>query len=594
MKLSKGQGISLFTAIVAFAIFNIVVFVAPLVHSVNFWLGYFFELFALITMVLTLVLYFGKSVKEDKFLSLPAVKVAWIYFVVQTALSVWEMIAFPLSYIPTLIINLILGVVFATAILALYAASGKIDKSEQFTQGKVIFIKQLKLDLDSLETDNDELSKKIKELSENVRYSDPMSHSMLQSIEESLCDTIGELADNITDTDKALELCNKATRLLKKRNEQCKMYKGVKDTVAAVKQKSDNGKSVALAGVCVALAMFLVALAVCFFVVPQTKYNEAKTLFELKKYDEAIVAFENLGDFKDSEQQVELVKDAVWQEYYDKAMALKNDGQHDEAIVVLAEIKDFEDREEKIKEAQDAINQIKYDVAVALIDDGKHKEAIVVLKEIEDYKDSADKMTEAKETIKQNKYDKAESYYNSGKYAKAIDIYTSLGDYKDSKLRVEQIYNRLSDGDIIYFGTYNKKPIAWKIMKTESDKMLLMTEKPIAQKPFHDEIKKVTWETSSLRTWLNEEFVGSFSEDQQNQIIATNTGKEKDKVFLFSIDEMDELSYTKTFKTTDEWWTRTSIDDGIMYASPSGWVTAEGDQVVRDKGVRPSIWISLK
>ena len=51
MKLSKGQGISLFTAIVTFGIFNTVVFLAPLTHSVNFWLGYFFELFALSTSV---------------------------------------------------------------------------------------------------------------------------------------------------------------------------------------------------------------------------------------------------------------------------------------------------------------------------------------------------------------------------------------------------------------------------------------------------------------------------------------------------------------------------------------------------------------
>ena len=88
MKISKGQGMSLFSAIAIFGIFNTVVFLAPLAHTVVFWLGYFFALFALITMALTLVLYFGKPVKEDKFLSLPAVKVSWAYFVLQTALSI--------------------------------------------------------------------------------------------------------------------------------------------------------------------------------------------------------------------------------------------------------------------------------------------------------------------------------------------------------------------------------------------------------------------------------------------------------------------------------------------------------------------------
>jgi len=88
MKLSKGQGISLFVAFVLFGGFNIVAFLAPIVHTITFWLGYFFALFALITITLTLVLYFGKPVKEEKFLSLPAVKVAWTYFVLQTVLSI--------------------------------------------------------------------------------------------------------------------------------------------------------------------------------------------------------------------------------------------------------------------------------------------------------------------------------------------------------------------------------------------------------------------------------------------------------------------------------------------------------------------------
>ena len=124
--------------------------------------------------------------------------------------------------------------------------------------------------------------------------------------------------------------------------------------------------------------------------------------------------------------------------------------------------------------------------------------------------------------------------------------------------------------------------------------MLLITEKPITQKPFNDAIKKATWETSSLRTWLNEEFVSSFSVEQQNQILPTDTGDTDDKVFLLSVDEMVELAKTVTFKTSEEWWTRTATDDGIMYTAPTGWVKAEGDQVVRDKGVRPSIWISLE
>ena len=123
--------------------------------------------------------------------------------------------------------------------------------------------------------------------------------------------------------------------------------------------------------------------------------------------------------------------------------------------------------------------------------------------------------------------------------------------------------------------------------------MLLITEKPIAQKPFTDDIKKVTWETSSLRTWLKEEFINSFSVDQQNQILSTDAGTTKDKVFLLSVDEIVDLAKKVRFSTEEEWWTCTSAENGIKYMTASGWVISKGDHLVRDKGVRPTIWISL-
>lgn len=551
MKLSKGQGMSLFAAFILFGIFNVVVFLAPLAHTVVFWLGYFFALFALATIVLTLVLYFEKAVPEDKFLSLPAVKVAWTYFVVQTALSVWEMAACPLPYLPALVINLVLGAVFAIIILALYAAAGKIDKTEQFTAEKVVFVKQLKLQVDSIETENAELVKALKELSENIRFSDPMSHSRLKDIEDSLAAAVDELENNAADVDGALSLCAQVEKLLKRRNDQCRMYKGVKDPAAAEAQKGGNGRGVAFAGVCVMLAMFLITISVCFVIVPQNKYNDAVAMMKAERYDEATAAFADLGGYRNSEAKIEEIR-----------------------IILLDK---------------------KYDTAVELLHAGKYYQAISAFAELGDHRDSKDKIAELRITLLADQYDEAERLYNAGKYDEAINIYTALGDYQDSKLRIEQIFNRLSKGDTLYFGTYNGKPIAWTILKTEDNKMLLITRELIAEKPFHDEIKKVTWETSYLRTWLNEEFFNSFSDAQKDQILATNTGSVEDKIFLFSQDEMDELANSEqiTFMATDEWWTRTSSENGIVYVTSRGWVNADGDQVVRDKGVRPAIWISL-
>lgn len=595
MKLSKGQGISLFAAIIIFAILSIVAFLAPLEHTVVFWLGYFFALFAVMTIALTLVLYFGKPVAEEKFLSLPAVKVAWTYFVLQTALSVGEMIVFSLPYLPVLIVDLVLGTIFAVVILALYAASGKIDKAEQFTAEKVIFIKQLKLKLTSIETDDAELAKKLKELAEDVRLSDPMSHSKLADIEASLAEAVDELADNIADTGKALVLCEKAAKLLKNRNDQCKMHKGVKDVAAAQKQKSGNGTGIAFAGVGVAFAMILITLAVCFVIVPRVQYADALALMEEEKYDEATATFVELGDYRDSEEKIEEIEIILLDKLYDSAVTLMDAEKYDEATEAFAALEDYRDSENKIEEIKVILLDKEYDAAMALLNEQKYDEATEAFTKLGDHRDSKEKIEEIKFTLLDNQYTEAEKLFNDGKYSEAINIYSTLGDFKDSQLRVEQIYNRLGDGDIIHFGTYNGTPIAWKILKVEADKMLLITEKPIAQKPFTDDVKKVTWETSALRTWLNGEFMTSFSAQQQDQIIATDLNSTTDKVFLLAVSEMVELvKHDITFKTSEEWWTRTATDNGIMYTAPTGWVQAEGDQVIRDKGVRPAIWISLK
>ena len=214
MKFSKGQGISLFAALIVFGIFNTIVFLAGVPNTVAFWLGYFFAFFGLVTIALTLMLYFGKSVKEDKFLSLPPVKVAWTYFILQTALSIWEIVYFPYPYLLALTINLVVGVVFAIIILSLYAAAEKIDKAEQFTAEKVLFIKELKLKLDCAEVNDPELEKNIKELAEEIRFSDQMSHSKLAEIEGELDETVDMIVESIEDTEKAAALCDKASKLL--------------------------------------------------------------------------------------------------------------------------------------------------------------------------------------------------------------------------------------------------------------------------------------------------------------------------------------------------------------------------------------------
>ncbi len=546
MKFSKGQGISVFASAILFGVLSIIVFLAPLPHTVTFWLGYFFALFALLTLEVTALVFFGNTVKEEKFLHLPMVRFAWGYFVLQTALSIWQMLSSSTAYLVALILNLVIAAAAVILILLLCAAAQKTVRSDAHTAKKVLFIKRLGLTLNEIETEDAALAQKIKQLAEDVRFSDPMSHSELRDVEERLSVAVNELAENAADSEKASALCDKAAKLLKSRNDQCKILKGVKDT-AAKKERSGSGLGFAFAGIGALLVMVVITLAVCFFIVPQSKYNDAAKLMKAEKYDEAIAAFTALGNYRDSEAKIEEIRTIRLDGEYAKAEMLFNDGNYDAALEIYGKLDGYKDSAEKIEN----ICTIRLDA----------------------------------------EYEQAEQLFNNGDYAAALQIYSKLNGYKDSSARMEEISNRLSTGSVIYFGAYNGNPVAWRIIKTENDRLLLLADNSVKELPMDTEMKTVAFADSSLKKWLNETFVADFSSEQMERIISVDGIK----VFLFDQATVEELIAADVDLSTEtDWWIAEKSDTGFMFVTSFGELNTDGELVVRDKGVRPAIWLSLK
>lgn len=72
--------------------------------------------------------------------------------------------------------------------------------------------------------------------------------------------------------------------------------------------------------------------------------------------------------------------------------------------------------------------------------------------------------------------------------------------------------------------------------------MTLMSKYPVAFKPYHVEDTEVTWMKSSLRDWLNNEYLNTFfNKEQQSRIIKKKFEDEEfsDKVWMLSPDEME-------------------------------------------------------
>ena len=99
----------------------------------------------------------------------------------------------------------------------------------------------------------------------------------------------------------------------------------------------------------VAVGSIIAVLALTFVVIPNLNYEKAVSLMDAGKYDEAITAFEALGEHKDSVAKIEACHTAKKDIAYDSAVALMNEGKYDEAITALEALGEHKDRVAKIE-----------------------------------------------------------------------------------------------------------------------------------------------------------------------------------------------------------------------------------------------------
>jgi hypothetical protein len=69
-------------------------------------------------------------------------------------------------------------------------------------------------------------------------------------------------------------------------------------------------------------------------------------------------------------------------------------------------------------------------------------------------------------------------------------------------------------GDIIAFGNYE-----WRVLEVQNDRVLIITECIIEQRPYHDTYKEITWADCSLRKYLNTELYNTFNVKDQTRIM---------------------------------------------------------------------------
>lgn len=194
--------------------------------------------------------------------------------------------------------------------------------------------------------------------------------------------------------------------------------------------------------------------------------------------------------------------------------------------------------------------------------------------------------------------------------------------------------NAIKRESIISFGTYQqnrsqKDSIRWVVLKVEDNKALLLSLNLLSARPWDETGRNLTWDNSSIRQWLNNEFLNAaFSKDQINDIIPTEldnsdqhgygtpSGKNTvDRVFLLSVNEFESLvnntSYTTASPTrvaredgayaneqgNSAWWLRSPgmTNDSPAYLSSAGELGTRAHKATEKViGIRPAIWITIK
>lgn len=206
-----------------------------------------------------------------------------------------------------------------------------------------------------------------------------------------------------------------------------------------------------------------------------------------------------------------------------------------------------------------------------------------------------------------------------------------------------------SVGDTVTFGHYEedgdpengKEPISWTVLDKEDGKILVIAENGIDSRYYNDQYVNVTWQSSSIRQWLNETFASEAFTPEERAIIDTTTVSTADSVFSEETEEGDmktteidggadtkdklfllEIEEVKTYFPTEEarkiqptayaiqngasvkldnggawWWLRNpgDFENVVAIVKSDGTINEKGNQV--DHGgasVRPAMWILTK
>ncbi|WP_105305246.1 hypothetical protein [Anaerolactibacter massiliensis] len=205
-------------------VFAVVAFVAPFEKTPVFWVSFVFGLLAICFQIPLWNKALSGETLKSKFLGFPVLHIGIAYMIIQLIVSIIMMAVPGIPLWIAIIVDVVILAISCALVTSGGVARTAIEETEGKIQAKTSFIKSLKADVDILlskETDS-EVRDELRKLSDEIRFSDPMSNNALDNIE-------AEISDKLISVSAAGEnkknVISEISGLIKQRNIKCKALK---------------------------------------------------------------------------------------------------------------------------------------------------------------------------------------------------------------------------------------------------------------------------------------------------------------------------------------------------------------------------------
>lgn len=378
-----------------------------------------------------------------------------------------------------------------------------------------------------------------------------------------------------------------------------------RQTAERIRKRKQATVIVSACAVIIALILFYAHV-----IKPHNDYHRAAELMESGDYSSALTIFRSLGEYRDSSSQVEACRYALFEPDYQKAVAYMAGADYEQASALFERTRTYKDSDALLSECRQAIDENEYADALALME--------------------------------------------GGSYDAAIAKFSALGGFRDSydqALHCEKLKNvapiiNAAVGDSVEYGSFEqdnnsengKEAIEWLILEKTDTKALLLSKYGLDCQRYNQFTTSVTWETCSLRAWLNDSFLNeAFGDEELAYIETTLVRAEKvdgfdtdpgadtnDKVFLLSCDDAEryfssdqsrkcaasDYAQKRSAYVGDSgycwWWLRSPghtssyatlvADDGVVYEN-----YVAGYNIMPFVGTnwgnataRPAVWVNIE